>query len=234
MARYSSSRRSRAAKLGAATLALVGALGFTAVWHDLHRLSDAVAHNIVPSVALVIGLIGFLYLTRDTWLGWFGWITPKRALRLVRAYLDNEHYSVRVIEGTPPKFNLEARDTSGRSFTIVWQETPYVGVSIAVGMLLGDNMKAVWATATWAQIRSLKIELMRLGLGLEGGLVHATGLKDPAELQIIYLSLLPRDMINYEEFFRRLLAIQGRLAVATELVGNLGDTLTEQARVKRP
>lgn len=99
-----------------------------------------------------------------------------------------------------------------------------IGASWGVGAGLAD----VWSSATAADLRQLRIHLMDVGRSLEGGGASLNNLEDAATFQMLYLTAIPRDLINYEEFFRRTHQVQGCLIMAINYVDDLHKTLLER------
>ena len=61
-----------------------------------------------------------------------------------------------------------------------------------------------------------------------------TELGDAAKASVFYGTQIPRDLVNYEEFFRRLTAIEGCLIMAINLTTDLMETLKERQAAQAP
>jgi len=227
MMRYSSSRSNKLFKVGSLAIALVGAFSFTGVVHSLGHARHAMAHNPVASTVLIVGILLILFSFRDTFLAPFGWMSPTRAERLIKGYLETQHYGI-TRNSAPPNFVLVAQDDATRKFAITWQTTPYVSVFISASWGVGDELSTVWSTATPAELRSLTTRLMEVGTRLEGGGAVLENLGDADKASIFYGTRIPRDLLNYEEFFRRLTAVEGCLIMAINLTTDLLETLKER------
>ena len=227
MARYSSSRSNKALKAGALLITLVGAFSFTGVVHALDHAGHAMAHDPIATVVLAVGVCLVLYAFRDSLLAPLGWMTPQRAERLIKAWLETQSYSVKR-ERKPPDFVLIAEDTQGRKFGLTWVKEPYIGVIIGTTWGIGDQLAPIWCTATPADLRQLQLRLVEIGTRLEGGGAAIQNLEDAATAQVFFGSELPRDLLTYEDFYRRLQAVEGCLMVAINLTNDLTETLKER------
>ena len=76
---YTSSRGSKAFKIGAALVAIVGAISISNVWKGLRDAGRAMAGSPISTAMLALGFLLVVVAFRDTWLGWFGWMGPHRA-----------------------------------------------------------------------------------------------------------------------------------------------------------
>ena len=52
------------------------------------------AHDPIATVVLAVGVCLVLYAFRDSLLAPLGWMTPQRAERLIKAWLETQSYSV--------------------------------------------------------------------------------------------------------------------------------------------
>ncbi|MGD0285499.1 MAG: hypothetical protein ABSC31_03820 [Acidimicrobiales bacterium] len=102
-----------------------------------------------------------------------------------------------------------------------------MGIEISANISVNVDEAEVWQTAQPKEFRSLQIRLVELGLGVSG--VNVNNLNDATSAKITFVSLVPRDLINYEQFSRDLREIQGHVALALLLIGDLIDTLKERA-----
>lgn len=191
MARYSSSRNSKLFKVGSLVIALVGAFSFTNVWHTLHSAGRAMAHNPVATTVLCVGVVLVLFAFRDTLLAPFGWMSPGRAERQIKAWLEPRSYSVKR-ESSLAKFALTATDEANRKFTIMWTTEPYAGVLVSASWGIGAELSPTWGQATPADLRHLTTRLMEVGTRLEGGGAVVTELGDAAKASVFYGTQIPR------------------------------------------
>lgn len=191
------------------------------------------ANDPAASVLLIVGILLVLFAFRDTLLSPFGWVSPARAERLIKGYLETQHYKV-TRETPSPDFVLTAEDDSTRKFSIMWLKEPYIHVLISSQWGIGDVLAPVWATATPADLRALNTRLMEVGTRLEGGGAVVKDLADADKANIFYATRIPRDLLNYEEFFRRLTAVEGSLIMAINLTTDLLETLKERLAAADP
>jgi hypothetical protein len=226
--RYSSTRNSRIQKIVSTLVTAGGALSYSGVGHTLSRMGNAMSGNPVADAVLGLGVLGMGYAFRDTLLAPFGWWTPQRAERQIRAWLDTQSYSVKR-ESVPKGFLLTVTDTSNRKFAIAWTEEPYSSVMVSSQWGIGADLVQSWGTATPADLRQLTTRLMDVGRVLDGGGAVVSDLADAAKATIFYGARIPEDLLNYEEFFRLLGAVEGCLIMAINLTTDLHETLKERA-----
>lgn len=226
MARYTSSRGSSFLKIASLVLAIVGVVSFTNIWHALRRLGHGMGHNPIPTTILILGVLLAGYAFREEILGWLGWMSPRRAERLIKEWLETQSYSIKV-ERKAPGFVIVGTDNVGHKIGISWATEPYVGVYMQVTWNVGAEMADVWAGATPADLRELKTRLMDLGARFALG-TTMTDLDDATKAAVNYFALLPRDLVNYEDFFQKVNELVGSGIVALNHLVDLHATLKER------
>lgn len=213
-------------KLVGGGLVLIGAFSFSRIWELVESAGGALADNVLGAVLLVLGLaiLGFLY--RDALLSPLGAMGPERAARLVRIWLESE--GCEVVEDQPvPDFVFKVKDNWGRNFGVSWQTKPYRGVQIDTVVDIGVD-QSIWARSTRAELRRLDERLMEITVGMERSGVSVTDIADATKARVVYGGIVPRDLINYDDFFHQFYAIQGRTALAIKIMNGHIATLQER------
>jgi hypothetical protein len=204
------------------------------------------------STALVgAGLLIIVWAFRDRLLASFGFMSSGRAEHLMQKWLIKQGYSIRRVRSSS-NFHFVVADPWGREIDILWQKTPFVGVGIVLNQPIpeyGDDSSnaEIWKTARPSELRALQLHLLEVGVNcIEVGSridnlwnatpCEASDLVDRGAVaeqpvsafQVIYATILPRDQVNYEEFFRRLNMIIGCKILSWTLITNLVETLRER------
>jgi hypothetical protein len=226
--------RSRAKKIVPALIALAGVVSIPAVQHGLSLVGREMGHNAVPSVLIVGGVLLGLYAFRDELLRLVGWMSPTRVERLVKTWLESQNYG---IQKTPPgvmKWTLVATDAQDRKCVIGWTTEPVPSLGFLVSWGIGEGLD-IWKTATPADLREFRLRAIEAGVRLvESGGWSIQDLDDPAKAQIIYTAEIPRDRLNYNEFFGTLNSVIGAQVVARNLTSNLLEELAERQQATLP
>ena len=229
MKRYTSSRTNqRFFRLAAFIVTLVVTLGIVHVFRAFDRVRHAVASAPLLYGLLALGIALLILSFRYSILALFGLMMPTYAARLVSGYLERLDYVVTQLGG-PPYFGLKVQDPEERWYGVAWEVKPYTGVSIfATCGITQEDPTGAWATATPADLRQLWLHLMEVGYRTPGVSSEPENLESHELGNVFYSTVIPRDLLSFEEFSTRLLGIKSCIILATGYIGDLLATLRER------
>jgi hypothetical protein len=233
--RYTSARTNQKSfRLAAFFVTLAGVIGVSHLFHAFDRVRHAVANAPVAYGVLAFGLVLLLFAFRDPILAFFGWMTPTHCGRLVRDYLEILGSYTVTIARPAPDFAFRVENPLHRVFSVAWVPKPIAGIFIGIEVNIprpddpNSDPTGAWMTAHMSDIRPLYTLLMEVATHTQSVLADVHQIESPATGYVRYRTIIPRDLLSFEEFSNRLNSVEASFVMAVCLIGDLLFTLKER------
>jgi hypothetical protein len=226
-----SRRRPLFARLGALVTAGLAVVAIPGVTGGLHRSGVAMGHHLLPvalgAIAVALLIVGYW----DAVLRFVHIRTPASLNRLMRKWLETQHYAV-FPRKESPKFLFDTQSSEDTiRFTIQLREQEPWGVQVSAALANDERSLSAAKKVDPRELQRLKVELTRVATSAGGDLSFE--LKDPSQADQFFhvAAVIPASLLQHQLFFLTLHAVRRCVVMALVLVQ---DSLAEHLEGSSP